>query len=69
MNNRNLSEESILLNGDAKSIQSLFNKVMEGFDVYNMVMNSEPMEDGFYHTLYAPGYDENGVGEIVAQCK
>lgn len=63
------SEEAILLNGDAKSIQSLYDKVMEGFDGNSITMTSEPMEDGFYHTLYAPGYDEIGVGEIVARCK
>jgi hypothetical protein len=65
----NVGEESILLNGDAKSIKALYDRVMEGFDAHSMVMASEPMEDEFYHTLYAPGYDENGVGEIVAQCK
>lgn len=64
-----VGEESILLNGDAKSIQSLYDKVMEGFDGNSIVMTSEPMEDGFYHTLYAPGYDEIGVGDIVAQSK
>ncbi len=64
-----VSEESILLNGDEKSIKSLYDKVMDGFDAHSMVITSETMEDGFYHTLYAPGYDEIGVGEIVAQCK
>ena len=62
-------EESMLLDGDVKSIESLYNKVMEGFDAHSVVMTSESVEDGFYHTLYAPGYDEIGVGEIVAQCK
>ena len=62
-------KESILLNGDAKSIQSLYDKVMEGFDRNSMTMTSELMVDGSYHTLYAPGYDEFGVGEIVARCK
>lgn len=64
-----VGEESILLNGDIKSIQSLYDKVMEGFDGNSMAMTSELMEDGFYHTLYAPGYDEIGVGEIVAKSK
>ena len=63
------SEESILLNGDAKSIHSLYDKVMEGFDRNSLTMVSEPMVDGAYHTLYAPGYDEIGVGAIVARCK
>lgn len=62
-------KDSILLNGDAKRIQSLYDKVMEGFDRNSMTMTSEPMVDGTYHTLYAPGYDEFGVGEIVARCK
>ena len=62
-------EGSIFLNGDVNSIKSLYDKVMEGYDAHGIVITSEPMEEGFYHTLYAPGYDENGVGEIVAQSK
>ncbi len=53
-------EESILLNGDAKNIQTLYDKVMEVFDGNCITMTSEPIEDGFYQTLYAPGYDEIG---------
>lgn len=64
-----VGEKTMLVNGDAKSIKSLYDKVMEGFDAHSMAEISEPMVDGVYHTLYAPGYDEIGVGEIVAQCK
>lgn len=64
-----IGEDSILLNGDANNIKSLYDKMMVGFDAHSMVMTSEPMKDGFYHTLYAPGYDEIGIGEIVAQSK
>lgn len=64
-----IDEESILLSGDVKYIKSLYNRIMEGYDMQSMEMPSESIEEGFYHTLYAPGYDENGIGEIVAQCK
>ena len=54
---------------DIYSIQSLYRKVMRGFDEGCLIMTAESEQNGYYHNLCAPGYEENGIGEIVAQCK
>ena len=50
-------------------IHSLYEKMMQGFDGTCISMTSGLNEDGNYHMLYAPGYEDMGVGDIVAQCK
>ena len=50
-------------------IYSLYEKMMQGFDGTCISMASGLNEDGNYHMLYAPGYEDMGVGDIVAQCK
>ena len=42
---------------------------MQEFDGEGFISTSELNEDGNYHMLYAPGYENMGVGDIVAQCK
>ena len=49
-------------------IQSLYNKIMEGYSGENTDYSSAREVDGYYHKLYAPGYEENGVAEVVAKC-
>ena len=70
MNNRNASEDIKLLNGGEINIQSLFNKMMQGFDRNGIAMTPKLNdEDGKYNMLYAPGYEDMGIGDVVAQCK
>ena len=54
---------------DNSSIQSLYDKMMQGFNGKSIVLTPELNEDGICHTLYAPGYEDMGIGEIVAQYK
>ena len=61
--------ESIQMKDDKNDIHTLYDKMMQGFDGKVFDATSELNEDGNYHMLYAPGYKEMGVGEIVAQCK
>ena len=49
-------------------IQSLYNKIMERYSEDNSDYSSAREVDGYYHKLYAPGYEENGVAEVVAKC-
>lgn len=58
-----------LLNIDENCIHSIYKKMMQDFDDNDVSMISKTMEDGFYHSLYAPGYEDMGVGDIVAQNK
>lgn len=57
------------LTEDRNDIHSLYDKMMQGFEGTGIVMTSELNEDGNYHMLYAPGYEDMGVGDIVAECK
>ena len=54
---------------DNNSISSLYDKMMQGFDGHVISVSSELNKDGNYPMLYAPGYEDMGVGDIVAQCK
>lgn len=61
--------ESRKLMKDNNSISSLYDKMMQGFDGHVISVSSELNKDGNYPMLYAPGYEDMGVGDIVAQCK
>ena len=41
---------------------------MEGYSGESTDYLSVGEVDGYYHKLYAPGYEENGVAEVVAKC-
>lgn len=51
-----------------RDIQSLYDKMMDGYSIEGVFPPSISSEDGYYHKLYAPGYEENGVAEVVAKC-
>lgn len=67
MNDTSFSEtlKTMYENSD---IQSLYDKMMEGYSKEGFFPLSTGSEDGYYHKLYAPGYEENGVAEVVAKC-
>lgn len=69
MNNTQKSDNLQLFDVEGKNIILMYNKVMQGFEEVSDVISSDPMVDGYYQMLYAPGYDVIGVGDIVAQCK
>lgn len=51
------------------SIDTLYNKVMQGYSGGVMDIATDVMKDGNYRVLYAPGYEEIGIADVVAQCK
>jgi len=56
-----------LKNDDNQSIQSLYDKVMQGYvenDV-EIVLNSQELN--CESALYAPGYEQIGVSDVVAK--
>ena len=61
--------ESEQLIEDDNSLKSLYERMMQGFDGRGIAMSFELNEDGYYPILYAPGYKDMGVGDIVAQSK
>lgn len=63
------SVKADLINKETDSIQSLYDKVMSGFSGNKVDFNSGQIDNGYYHSLYAPGYETIGVSDIVAQCK
>lgn len=69
MNDTKTSHNPILFDREENSIQSMYDKVMHGFEGVGGVFSSDPLIDGYFQMLYAPGYEEIGVGEIVAKCK
>ena len=52
---------------DKSSIQFLYNKIMKGFEENRITSNLGVDENVNDHVLYAPGYEDMGVGDIVAQ--
>ena len=54
---------------DKNDIHSLYGTMMQGFDSKAFATTSELNEDCNFHMLYAPGYEDMGVADIVAQCK
>ena len=46
----------------------LYDSVMKGYSSIDFGFSSELMEEGYYHKLYAPGYDNNGIAEVSAKC-
>jgi len=69
MRDTNTSENLKSVNSDEKKIQILYDDIMQSFEGTSVALTSDLMVDGYYQMLYAPGYEEIGVGEIVAQCK
>ena len=65
----NKASEDIKAFKEEDNIQILYNKVMKGFASGGVDMAYDISEEGYYHILNAPGYDEIGISEIVAQCK
>lgn len=63
------TSEEIKAFKEEENIQTLYNKVMQGFAGGVVDMAYDMSEEGYYHILNAPGYDEIGISEIVAQCK
>lgn len=64
-----MAGESIQVKEDKNDIHTLYDKMMQDFDGKGFISTSELNQDGNYHMLYAPGYEDMGVGDIVAQCK
>ena len=60
-------QEQLILNEKEASIHTLYNKFMQGFDASQFPSTSDMNEEGDYNILYAPGYEEFGLGDIVAQ--
>ena len=69
INSNEMGGESVQMKDDKNDIHSLYDKIMQGFNGKAFDTTSEVNEDGNYHVLYAPGYEEMGVAEVVAQCK
>lgn len=69
MSGINTSGKLSQLTEDRNDIHSLYDKMMQEFDGEGFISTSELNADGNYHMLYAPGYKDMGVGDIVAQCK
>lgn len=49
-----------------EDIESTYNKIMDSYN-YTNVDNCEDVIDGYYHQLSAPGYNEMGSADIIAQ--
>lgn len=53
---------------DVNIIPELYQDIMRNYSFTTMENNPVSMENGYYHVLYAPGYENNGVADIVANC-
>lgn len=50
-------------------MESMYKNVMQDFDPNHFSKSSDTLEDGLYYVLYAQGYDNMGIGDIVAELK
>lgn len=60
--------ENSLASKDVKDIHILYESMMAGFSEEKAYAVSILDEDGYLVELYAPGYDNNGVADISAEC-
>ena len=51
----------------AEDIESTYNKLMESYNYVNDNNCDDVIVDGYYHQLSAPGYNEMGSADIIAQ--
>lgn len=52
-----------------EEMESMYKNVMQDFDPNHFSKSSDTLEDGLYYVLYAQGYDNMGIGDIVAELK
>lgn len=67
MNNNSFSDSLKSLH-EKNDIPSLYDTIMNGYPKESTDFPLVGAEDGYYQKLYAPGYEENGVAEVVATC-
>lgn len=66
MNDKINPIETFPIKSAEKRIHYQYNVIMHGYEKKEETLDSN---NEYYHTLYAPGYDMIGVGDIVAHYK
>ena len=51
----------------AEDIEETYRDLMDGYNYVNDDGCNDSMSDGYYHQLSAPGYNEMGSADIIAQ--
>lgn len=69
MNIKEKPEDSSYQLREDNDIQILYNRVMNGYSDSFPNISSAFIDDSNSNLLYAPGYEEMGIGDVVAQCK
>jgi len=50
-----------------EDIESTYNKIMDSYNYVSVDNCEDVIIDGYYHQLSAPGYNEMGSADIIAQ--